>query len=112
MSDKIQILIEIDKKELEDIIDTLDLSVPKKPRRAGWSLVTRRNADRLIDLLRNSTLPENATNGNVFKTMFHNAEIEENCELTSGEIVVFITDGARRFMVSQNWWNAPYQKGE
>ena len=50
-------------------------------------------------------LPDNATNGDVIKAMFPNG--------TTAKFVTFMRfiDGEHYFNCSEEWWNAPYQKG-
>jgi len=60
----------------------------------------------VAEAIRNGTpIPDNATNGEVIKAMFHDAEIH-----LDGNDVFFHHMG---FWIKYNirWWNAPYQKG-
>ena len=55
---------------------------------------------------RNGTpIPDNATNGDVIKAMFPNG--------TTAKFATFMRfiDGEHYFNCSEDWWNAPYQKG-
>ena len=58
------------------------------------------------DALQNGTpIPDNATNGDVVKTMFPNTEIMITDER------VFLRDGTIVMIYPLIWWNSPYQKG-
>lgn len=50
-------------------------------------------------------LPENATNGDMIRAMFPNAEIDANPYSPSVDIYV---GGILMMRVDRNWWNAPY----
>jgi len=50
-------------------------------------------------------IPDNATNGDVIKVMFADAEVNGETDLT----VSFSIDSNTAF--TRKWWNAPYQKG-
>lgn len=57
--------------------------------------------------IRNGTpIPDNATNGDVIKAMFPNADIEIH------NITVYVIFDMRSNVISfdLDWWNAPYQK--
>ena len=54
-------------------------------------------------------IPDGATNGDMIKAMFPNAEIDANPYSPSVDIFV---DGILMMRVDRNWWNAPYKKGE
>ena len=56
-------------------------------------------------ILNGTPIPDNATNGDVIKTMFPNTEIM----ITDGK--VFLRDGTIVMLYPLTWWNAPYQKG-
>lgn len=61
-----------------------------------------------IKALENGTpIPDNATNGDVIKAMFPNADIEIH------NITVYVIFDMRSNVISfdLDWWNAPYQKG-
>ena len=50
-------------------------------------------------------IPDNITNGDVIKAMFPNGTTAKFCTFLR-----FI-DGEHYFDCSEDWWNAPYQKG-
>lgn len=53
--------------------------------------------DRMYNVIKNGTpIPDNATNGDVVKTLFSNT-FDNFCERTTWEW--------------NRWWNSPYQKG-
>ena len=56
-------------------------------------------------LMNGTPIPDNATNGDVIKAMFPNG--------TTAKFVTFMRfiDGEHYFNCSEDWWNAPYQKG-
>ena len=60
-------------------------------------------------VIKNGTLiPDNATNGDVLKMMFPNADIEIH------NITVYVIFDMRSNVISFDlkWWNAPYTKGD
>ena len=62
--------------------------------------------DEIVRMIQNGTpIPDNATNGQVIKAMFPNG--------TTAKFATFMRfiDGEHYFNCSEEWWNAPYQKG-
>lgn len=60
----------------------------------------------VLNAVKNGTpIPDNATNGDVIKAMFPNG--------TTAKFATFMRfiDGEHYFNCSDDWWNAPYQKG-
>ena len=60
----------------------------------------------LVNAFKNGTpIPDNATNGDVIKALFSNG--------TTAKFATFMRfiDGEYYFNCSEDWWNAPYQKG-
>ena len=55
-------------------------------------------------------IPDNATNGDVIKAMFPNADIEYWYEYSTYNVEFPNDNDIKHF--SYNWWNAPYKKGE
>ena len=58
-------------------------------------------------ILNSTPIPDNATNGDVIKAMFPNADIEIH------NITVYVIFDMRSNVISfdLDWWKAPYQKG-
>lgn len=59
-------------------------------------------------------IPDNATNGEILKTMFPNIEADEAKTNTGGYIEVKYldtTDKCDATAFRKNWWNAPYKRG-
>ena len=56
---------------------------------------------------RGTPIPDNATNGDVIKVLYPNADIEIH------NITVYVIFDMRSNVISfdLDWWNAPYQKG-
>ena len=55
-------------------------------------------------------IPDNATNGDVIKTMFpNNVFAEDRYEYPEGDYIEIISDNGMSF--TDECWNAPYQKG-
>ena len=58
-------------------------------------------------------IPDNATNGDVIKTMFQNSLYEENAETGDNENYVCMHNGIDSVCdFDLRWWNALYQKGK
>ena len=57
-------------------------------------------------------IPEDATNGEVIKAMFPNAEYDyhEKSELVDAHVTVFINDCDTYQDYSMDWWNAKYKE--
>ena len=61
----------------------------------------------LIQSVQNGTpLPDNATNGDMIKTIFPETKIYDDV------YVMHIGIGRTDMNFSKDWWNAPYKKGE
>ena len=57
---------------------------------------------------RNGTpIPDNATNGDVIKTMFPNIEVEEQGK----DLFIVFNMDIQGTPFYKAWWNSPYQKG-
>ena len=62
-----------------------------------------------------TVIPDDATNGDVIKAMFHNASVSEKFPIGKYDEVYYVliefADGVTNEMrVMKNWWNAPYKK--
>lgn len=53
-------------------------------------------------------IPDNATNGDMMKTLFKNAIIEER----DYGVIIFSISNLPLWYAYKDWWNAPYKKGE
>lgn len=53
-------------------------------------------------------IPDNATNGDMIKTIIPNAEIQESMTTIS----LKIPESLRTCDFDKRWWNAPYERGE
>lgn len=60
---------------------------------------------------KNIFIPEDATNGDVIKAVFPNAEYDyhEKSELVDAHVTVFINDCDTCQDYSMDWWNAKYK---
>ena len=82
-----QIVIDIDEKIYEG-----SKHVPDYLRDDAWNAIAN-----------GTLLPDNATNGDMIKAMFPNAEYEVR------ECVVIFTFGGVKRELPIGWWNAPYK---
>ena len=58
-------------------------------------------------------IPKNATNGDMIKTMFPDAEIKEIRGTFEGKLLGYRTWlGGRSQDFLLDWWNAPFKRGE
>ena len=67
------------------------------------------DGEELYSIVKNATpIPDNATNGDMIKTVFphYDIEIDEH----KGYIRIFYEDFYTTYPL--HWWNAPYKKGE
>lgn len=62
-----------------------------------------------LDIL---VIPKGATNGDMIKAMFPDAQIDyhEESELVDSYVTVFIKDCDTCQDYSYDWWNSPYRK--
>ena len=64
-----------------------------------------------ICIANGTPIPDNATNGNVIKAMFPNAEVDDYDYGKDPVIDVYGIDDTEYITLRKAWWNAPYQKG-
>ncbi len=97
-----KVLIEIDEK-LKYAFDRFE---------GSWATDTvHSNASAIAKAIKNgTTLPQNATNGDVIKAMFPNAQIEYWAEYSTYNVEFPNDNDVKHF--SYDWWNAPYEAGE
>lgn len=59
-------------------------------------------------------IPDGATNGDMIKAMFPNAQIDyhEKSDLVDEYVTVFLKDCDTCQDYSYDWWNTPYERGE
>lgn len=60
------------------------------------------------DLNRIIIVPDNATNGDMMKTLFKNAIIEER----DYGVIIFSISNLPLWYANKDWWNAPYKLSE
>ena len=68
----------------------------------------------MVTAIRHGTpIPDNATNGDVIKAMFPNFRQTDHFELTETCEIDYFRNGNEicEIRCSNEWWNAPYQKG-
>lgn len=56
-------------------------------------------------------IPDNATNGDMIKALFPNAEYWDSTEFENEERINFEGNDCLECL-NLDWWNAPYKKGE
>lgn len=68
----------------------------------------------LASFKRMQVLPDNATNGDMIKAMFPNAQIDYHKanELVEEYVTFYINDCDTCQDYTLEWWNAPYKKSE
>ena len=60
------------------------------------------DVEHILEILRGGiTIPDNATNGDVIKTLFKPNRVER----TDDNVIV------EEYTFNKEWWNSPYQKG-
>ena len=66
--------------------------------------LTERERDRILKALK--LIPDNATNGDVIRTLFSSSEVREIID----DLVHYTLDGYIGNYTTKEWWNAPYRK--
>lgn len=89
MSNKIQLLIEIDKKTYDNLINNDKISIMDFHNMCG-AISTGKNLSE-------------STNGDVFNSII---DVDNDCVEVEGK------DGKMMFTVTQKWWNNQFKKGE
>lgn len=64
------------------------------------------DSDLEISVRKGIAIPENATNGDVIKTMFPNIEIDEICD----ELIAVYKLDVMGTLFYRIWWDAPYKE--
>ena len=68
--------------------------------------------DEIARMIQNGTpIPDNATNGDVIKTMFPNTEVDDYDYGKDPVIDVYGIDDTEYITLRKAWWDALYQKG-
>lgn len=100
--------------EREKLLDELDKSARHHANNSREeSLLFRdRTIVREQPLVNAIPIPEGATNGDMIKAMFPNAEIDyhEKSDLVDSYVTVFIKGCDTCQDYSYDWWNEPYRK--
>ena len=74
------------------------------------SFVGRESCDFYSDVI---PIPDNATNGDIIRLMFPDAEVYDYAELDYKRVDFGKVKGAKNYQkisVDTDWWNAPYRK--
>ena len=76
--------------------------------------ISKMCSDVLIVLENCIEIPEGATNGDMIKAMFPDAQIDyhEESDLVDSHVTVFLKDCDTCQDYSIDWWNAPYREVE
>ena len=83
-------------KLIIDIPDNAYANIQEHKRHTGFTILD------LIKAIRHGTpIPDNATNGQVIRTLFKPNRVER----TDDDVIV------ENYDFTHEWWNAPYQKG-
>ena len=84
------------------------IDIPEEVKsRIAFGITYKDDIQILADAIDNGTpLPDNATNGDIIKTLFPNGSQVKGAE------IYIMNDNKSNVFYDFNWWNAPYKRGD
>lgn len=90
-----------------------------KVERMLWAVIMSKDERTIKEMLEDApivnaiSIPDDATNGDIIKAMFPDAQIDyhEESDFVDGHVTVFPKDCDTCQDYSIDYWNAPYMKG-